>query len=321
VDLSVVRGRVGVGVTNQAGDGYLQEKFASDHQARITIDVLPASCPGGLVFRNADVSGEASEFIIHRIHTAPWQHVQPTYLVKLSARDFIGEERPRDGDIRVFDDEAAQAINRARIEWIEAADLPVGGKRVLDAGCGVGHFASFYLSKGCTVVGVDGRQENIDALRARFPQVDARVGDVQHMSLRILGPFDVVHCFGLLYHLDSPVAALRNLHAVCRELLILETMVCDSSRPLAVLADETKTVNQALEGLGTRPSPSFVSLALNRVGFRYVYGTTQPPRHPDFLFSWQDNLDTSREGHTLRCVFVASHAPLDRPLLVSLLDQ
>jgi hypothetical protein len=64
-----------------------------------------------------------------------------------------------------------------------------------------------------------------------------------------------------------------------------------------------------------------VALALNRIGFPFVYGSTVPPDHPDFRFEWEDNLDVTRNGHNLRCMFVASRRALAHPTLESLLDQ
>ena len=115
--------------------------------------------------------------------------------------------------------------------------------------------------------------------------------------------------------------ALRYFAAMCRGFVILETMVCDSSRPVSILVDETKAASQAMEGMGSRPSPSFLALALNRVGFDHVYGAAVPPDHPDFQFTWCDNLDTVRNGTPLRCVIVASRARLERPSLVPLLES
>jgi hypothetical protein len=119
---------------------------------------------------------------------------------------------------------------------------------------------------------------------------------------------------------DRPIAALRRFESTGCRLLILE-MVCDSSRPLCILADETRAASQALEGVGGRPSPSFLTLALNRVGFAYVYAAAKPPAHPDFQFEWRNNLDTSRDGTPLRCVFVASRTRLDQQSLVPLLES
>jgi hypothetical protein len=145
------------------------------------------------------------------------------------------------------------------------------------------------------------------------------VGDVQSFDLTSLGEFDVVHCFGLLYHLDSPVAALRQLSAVCRGSLVMETMVCDFDQPVTVLTDEPLSSNQALAGLASRPSPAFIAMTLDRLGFAHVYGTTMPPAFPDFQFAWRNNLDIRRDGHNLRCMFVASRTPIDRPQLVPLI--
>ena len=204
----------------------------------------------------------------------------------------------------------AGAIDRARLEFLATLDLPLQGGRVLDAGCGVGHHTPFYTSRGCRVVGIDARPENIEDMRQRYPQVEGVVGDVQTMDLEALGSFDVVHALGLLYHLDSPVGALRRLANVCRGQLVLDTIVCDADQAIMILADEVGSANQALAGLGCRPSPSFVAMALDRLGFPYVYGTTMPPQYPGFQFEWRNNLDARRDGADLRCMFVASRAPL-----------
>jgi hypothetical protein len=92
-----------------------------------------------------------------------------------------------------------------------------------------------------------------------------------------------------------------------------------STRRLMLIADETKTVNQALGGIGCRPSPSFVALALNRIGFRYIYSPIIVPDHPDLRFEWRDSMESSRDGHNLRCVFVATRRALASVVLNSLL--
>ena len=40
--------------------------------------------------------------------------------------------------------------------------------------------------------------------------------------------FDLCLCVGLIYHLENPIACLRNAAALTRELLLIETQVIDS---------------------------------------------------------------------------------------------
>jgi len=155
-------------------------------------------------------------------------------------------------------------------------------------------------------------------MRSRYPTLEGHVVDVE-TELSRFHRFDVVFSYGLLYHLENPVRALRNLESVCGELLLLETMVCDHDRPVVLFEDESADLNQALAGVGCRPSPHFVALALNRVGFAYVYAPATPPQHIDFRFESRRSLDCVRDGHPLRCVFVASRTDLRNPNLVTLL--
>lgn len=238
---------------------------------------------------------------------------------RVPRRDIATEPRPEGGGIESFDTDGAADINRARLEHLASLGLPLDGRRVLEVGAGVGHLTRFFVERGCYVTATEGRPENLAELRRRLSDVDAAVADVEE-SLEHLGRFDVVFCYGLLYHLESPLRALRNMSGVCDDLLLIETMVCDSRLPLLTLDDETTSVNQALCGLAHRPSPSYLALALNRVGFDHVYTAADPPAHPDYRFKRLDNLDTARDGALLRGVFVASRGELGEPSLVSLLN-
>lgn len=320
-EVSIASGRIGIGWTNPDDTAYLEERFVSGDHQRITFRLRSGARVGRLVFRNVASGAMPSIFTINEAQSSPVEVLGRAYPVSIPSRNLGHEPIPDDGGTQiVFDTAAAQALNSARIAWLERSDLPVDGCRVLDVGCGIGHFFPFYLNRGCTVVGIDGRADNIDEVRRRHPNVEAHVADAQTLEPAPFGQFDVIHCFGLLYHLDSPVAALRRLSALCRRLLILETMVCDSSEPLAVLVDETKAASQAMEGLGSRPSPAFIALALTRVGFDYVYGAADPPQHPDFQFDWKNTRETTRAGNPLRCIMVASKEPLGMPALNALVE-
>ncbi|MDQ3378758.1 MAG: methyltransferase domain-containing protein [Actinomycetota bacterium] len=233
-------------------------------------------------------------------------------------RDVAAESRPEGGGVESFDTNAAIELNQARLEHLASLDLPLDGRTVLEVGAGVGRLTSYFIDRGCSVIATEARAENVAELRRRLPTVDAREADVEE-SLEHLGRFDIVFCYGVLYHLESPVRALRNMAGVSAATLLIETMVCDSPLPVLRLEDETMSSNQALRGLAHRPSPSYLATALNRVGFEFVYAATDPPDHPDYRFSRLDNMDTARHGSLLRAVFVASRSPLRRRGLTSLL--
>ena len=245
----------------------------------------------------------------------------PPYPVDGRRRMVRNETARPGGGLEAFDAPEALAINEARMSHLESLGLAWAGKRVLDAGCGVGHLAARLERMGCRVVCVDGREANISSLRERYPALEAHVANVERDPLERFGRFDAVFSYGLLYHLENPLQALRNLESVCDELMLLETIICDHELPLVRVEDEGLGMNQALGGLGCRPTPHYVALALNRVGFAHVYAPVSPPEHQDFHFEWRNSLDSSRDGHPLRCVFVASRTKLRNGRLVSLLKD
>jgi SAM-dependent methyltransferase len=243
---------------------------------------------------------------------------RPTVRRTWNRRNAGAEPRPP-GGIEVFDTAAALALNDARLTHLASLDLPLTGRSVLEVGAGVGRLTRFFLDRNCRIVATEGRAENAQELARRLPEVDVRQADVEE-TLEHLGGFDVVFCYGLLYHLENPIRALRNMSAVCSDLLLIETQVCDATASVLLLEDEPAVVNQSLRGFAHRPSPSYLAIALNRIGFDYVYSPTRPPEHEDYQFAWRDNLDTTRDGAVLRAIFVASRRELDEATLVSLLD-
>jgi SAM-dependent methyltransferase len=241
------------------------------------------------------------------------------YPVQVRRRVYADERVGKRGGLQVFDSPQALALNEARMAHLESLGLELAGKRVLDVGAGVGHLAARLQKMGCSVLCVEGRPGNVESMRARYPKLEGEVGNVETEPLSRFGDFDVVFSYGLLYHLENPLHSIRNMASVCKQLLLLESMVCDHELPIIRNEDESADVNQALAGLACRPSPHYVVLALNRAGFPHVYAPLTPPEHEDFRFEWKNNLDCSRDGHPLRCVFVAARTELRNPHLVPLL--
>ncbi len=229
----------------------------------------------------------------------------------IATRDVEREQRPEGGGTEGFDTDDAKRINAARLDNLGSLGLSIDGLSVLDVGAGPGHLAQFFVKRGCRVVSTDARPENIERMREIYPGHTGHVADVETDDLTQFGQFDVVFCYGLLYHLENPIAALRNMANACTDWLLIETMVCDSTAPVLRLEDEYLSANQALRGLAHRPSPTWVATALDRIGFRHVYLPQTPPEHPDYRFEWHDNLETARDGHLLRSIFVAGREPVE----------
>ena len=92
----------------------------------------------------------------------------------------------------------------------------------LDAGCGIGFFSEILREPGLQVRAFDGRAENVAEARRRFPQIIFNQGDIESSEIRKLGEFDLVLCFGLLYHLENPLRAIRHLRSLTGKVLLLD---------------------------------------------------------------------------------------------------
>jgi SAM-dependent methyltransferase len=186
----------------------------------------------------------------------------------------------------VFDRPEALPINETRMSHLASLQLPLDGKKVIDVGCGVGHLAQFFLERNCTITCVDARPGNIALLKIRCPGLEALVADVEKESLSLFGRFDVVFCYGSLYHLEAILQVWGNIASVCDDMLLLETVVCDSEKPLTILEEEPpKNPNQSISSLANRPSPSFVTMGLASAGFSHVY-TPQNSAWPPWFSIW-----------------------------------
>jgi hypothetical protein len=100
----------------------------------------------------------------------------------------------------------------------------------VDFGCHEGFFSHILASRCKEVVGIDARAENVESatlLRDVFGYGNLRFrrGDVQSITAAEVGRFDVSLLFGILYHLENVVGALRLAQAVTRKLCLIETQV------------------------------------------------------------------------------------------------
>jgi FkbM family methyltransferase len=173
----------------------------------------------------------------------------------------------------------------------------------VDAGCGVGFFSLTLAECGLNVCGFDGREENVAEARHRFPQIPFEQGDIEARSILELGRFDFVLCFGLLYHLENPLLAIRNLRGLTEKCLLLESMCLPEEGPAMLLREEPRQEDQSLGNVACYPSESSLVKMLYRAGFGMVYRVMPLPDHKDF----RETAEHARR----RTVLLASVAPVD----------
>lgn len=215
-------------------------------------------------------------------------------------------------EISIFNSPFYKDITDARIMHIKSLGLPLSGKTLIDTGCGIGHFSDFLAKEGCQTFCVDGREENIRQLRNVYPKLNAEVVDLETSQILNYGKFDIVFCYGLLYHLADPFGFIKNAFKICNEMMLIETCITDSEFPVLRLLSEPKlNPTQAVSGMGCRPSPSYIVNCLKLAGFAYVYSPINLPRHKQFHYKRTNDFSCLKDGDLIRDVFLASHREIE----------
>jgi FkbM family methyltransferase len=213
--------------------------------------------------------------------------------------------------LTAFDTRHYRELIRARgatIRRVVAALKPAMGLRSgLDAGCGVGFFSQTLAQLGLEMRGFDGRFENVVEARKRFPQIAFERGDIENADITDLGTFDIALCFGLLYHLESPMRAIRHLRALTGKGLLIESMCVPGDEARMTLREEPSQHDQSLTDIAFYPSEPCLVKMLYRAGFAHVYRVARPPEHEDF----SETADHARR----RTLLFASHRPVSMTFL------
>jgi SAM-dependent methyltransferase len=89
------------------------------------------------------------------------------------------------------------------------------GQEVLEVGCGSGVFLRRAADRGARVYGIDASERLFELARARVPEADLRVGDMQFLPYED-DRFDLVVGFNSFFFAQDIVAALREAGRVAR---------------------------------------------------------------------------------------------------------
>lgn len=203
-----------------------------------------------------------------------------------------------------FLDPYYQQHNVARLCHLESLGLDLRNKKVIEFGAGVGDHTIYYLFKNCNVLPTDARLELVEFIRNRYG-IRAEVFDAEKdiEKLKDFEYSDVIHCYGILYHLNDPAKFLEAVSPI-GEILLLETCVSPDHCPVDVysLKENHNDLTQAVSGIGCRPSRKWVENELKKY-FEFVY---YPKTQPDFL-EFPLDWNNQPENSLIRAIFIASH--------------
>lgn len=206
----------------------------------------------------------------------------------------------------------ALSINKARLEHLASLHLDLAHKSVLEVGAGIGLLTKFFEDLNCSVLSTDARPENLAEIAKQCPRRKLQVLDLDRTSdISFLGMFDVIFCYGTLYHLSYPEQALKSMASVCREMILLETIVSLGNDTKINFVTESNSKTQAISRVGCRPTRQCVMEMLRKY-FGYAYITKTQPHHEEFDVCWL-SLIYEKKNH--RAVFIGSKIPLKNPLL------
>lgn len=214
-------------------------------------------------------------------------------------------------DVKVFDMPHAVNLAEAKKDFLNGF-LPrlarkYDLKTAIDVGCGFGSFAEYLTGLGLEVTAVDGRDENIAETGKRNPGIKCQVRNVEDPGITNIGSYDITFCVGLLYHLENPFIAIRNLAEVTEKILVIETMAAPYREPAIMFYEEGEDKDQGLNYCALIPSESCFTKMLYKAGFTGVYKFSSLPDHMDF------------RGSTLskpkRTMLIASKIGLEDPVL------
>jgi 2-polyprenyl-6-hydroxyphenyl methylase/3-demethylubiquinone-9 3-methyltransferase len=104
-------------------------------------------------------------------------------------------------------------INPLRLEWIDRR-AGLGGKRVVDIGCGGGILADAMARRGASVLGIDLATKalkvaQLHAMEAGTPNIDYREIAAEQLAAEGPGQFDVVTCMEMLEHVPDASSVVR----------------------------------------------------------------------------------------------------------------
>jgi len=211
--------------------------------------------------------------------------------------------------IKSFYNNDAIKINNDRIKHLDSLYLDFNNKKVLETGCGgIGNFTKYLVNNGAIVTLNDARLENILAnLKNNNYNLNYNTWDL-NKPIETNDKFDIIFCYGTLYHLTEPENAIKSFAKLCNEYVIISTCTNGKNDETINIVYESNTPEQGLYSYGCRPGRLFIYNKLKE-NFKYVYTLKTQPNNPDYPLSFPSSNTASRN------IFIGSHIKINNPIL------
>lgn len=198
--------------------------------------------------------------------------------------------------------EGAIKINVDRIRHLDSLNLNFSNKTILETGCGgKGDITKYLYDKKAIVTLNDARIDNIlTNLKNNNLTLNYNTWDLNKPINNNNNKFDIILCYGTLYHLTEPEEAIKSFSRLCNEYLIMSTCTNGKNDETINILNEGCTPQQGLYGFGCRPGRTFIYNKLKE-NFKYVYTLRTQPNNPDYPINFPSS------GTPSRNIFIGSH--------------
>lgn len=144
--------------------------------------------------------------------------------------------------------------------------------KLVDLGCLEGGYATEFARLGCSVTGIEIRQDNFEACEFVKSNVentlDLNFFQDNVWNVEKYGDFDVTFCCEIFYHVHNPKKFMQLLSRVTKKLIIIQTHF-SSSEINSNFALSPTTTHEGLEGRWFIEFPTDVDFA-NRESFKWA---------------------------------------------------
>jgi len=211
--------------------------------------------------------------------------------------------------------------NIARLSHLDSLGIDFKDKSILEFGAGIGDHTYYLLIKGANVYSTDGRPELVESIKFRFP-VEAEVIDCESQIDKILElpRYDIIYCYGFLYHISNPSEFLDSIKDKS-DLLLLETCVSSDhlKDDIYQTNEDIGNITQAKRGVGCRPTRNWIFKKLKE-NYKFVYIPKTQPNHPEFPKDWTLTFERT-DTELIRAVFIGSNYLLENENLLTELPK